>query len=171
MALPRKPGAAQAHGRRGVANGGAACVPACGPLPTTARKRAAAHSLRTTAAAAGPQQALRRNRSAQRGGPRPSAQVCGCSCLPSKLLAILPQLSSSTCLNMRCLPIVYQQCCRPCITCSHRLADRSDVIIENFRPGVMEKWGLGPKDLKPELIYTRISGYGQTGAARRAHKL
>ncbi len=42
-----------------------------------------------------------------------------------------------------------------------RLAERSDVLVENFRPGVMEEWGLGPKDLKPSLIYTRISGYGQ----------
>ncbi|EFN53684.1 hypothetical protein CHLNCDRAFT_25506, partial [Chlorella variabilis] len=33
----------------------------------------------------------------------------------------------------------------------------------NFRPGVMEKWQLGPGDLKPELVYTRISGYGQSG--------
>jgi len=48
----------------------------------------------------------------------------------------------------------------------HRLADRSDVLIENFRPGVMEKWRLGPQDLKRDLIYTRISGYGQTGAWR-----
>ncbi len=37
-----------------------------------------------------------------------------------------------------------------------RLANQSDVLIENFRPGVMEKWKLGPKDLKPDLIYTRI---------------
>ncbi|GAB4815984.1 hypothetical protein N2152v2_003030 [Parachlorella kessleri] len=44
-----------------------------------------------------------------------------------------------------------------------RLAGRVDVLVENFRPGVMEGWGLGPKDLKPELVYTRISGYGQTG--------
>ncbi|KAI8468409.1 MAG: CoA-transferase family III domain-containing protein [Monoraphidium minutum] len=49
-----------------------------------------------------------------------------------------------------------------------RLANRADVLIENFRPGVMEKWGLAPKDLKPELVYTRIrrgrgAGYGQTG--------
>ncbi|NJN46872.1 MAG: CoA transferase [Candidatus Competibacteraceae bacterium] len=47
-----------------------------------------------------------------------------------------------------------------------RLAERSDVLIENFRPGTMEKWGLGPEALKtrnPGLIYTRISGYGQTG--------
>ncbi len=47
-----------------------------------------------------------------------------------------------------------------------RLADRSDVLIENFRPGTMERWGLGPDELKadnPGLIYSRISGYGQTG--------
>jgi hypothetical protein len=36
-----------------------------------------------------------------------------------------------------------------------------DVVVENFRPGVMEGWGLGPSDLSPSLIYTRISGYGQ----------
>jgi crotonobetainyl-CoA:carnitine CoA-transferase CaiB-like acyl-CoA transferase len=46
------------------------------------------------------------------------------------------------------------------------LAVKCDVLIENFRPGTMEKWGLGPDELKrlnPELIYTRVSGYGQTG--------
>ena len=46
------------------------------------------------------------------------------------------------------------------------LARRSDVLIENFRPGTMERWGLGPEDLRaanPELVYTRVSGYGQTG--------
>lgn len=46
------------------------------------------------------------------------------------------------------------------------LASQSDVLIENFKPGTMEKWGLGPnelKALKPELIYTRVSGYGQSG--------
>ncbi len=49
---------------------------------------------------------------------------------------------------------------------ARRLADRADILIENFRPGTMEKWGLGPEDLKttnPGLIYARISGYGQTG--------
>lgn len=43
---------------------------------------------------------------------------------------------------------------------------KADVVIENFRPGVMEGWGLGPEvfeALHPELVYTRISGYGQTG--------
>ena len=44
-----------------------------------------------------------------------------------------------------------------------QLAARSDVLLENFRPGVMEKWGLGPADLKPDLVYARISGYGQSG--------
>jgi crotonobetainyl-CoA:carnitine CoA-transferase CaiB-like acyl-CoA transferase len=47
-----------------------------------------------------------------------------------------------------------------------KLADQSDVLIENFRPGAMEKWGLGPDALRatnPGLIYTRVSGYGQDG--------
>jgi crotonobetainyl-CoA:carnitine CoA-transferase CaiB-like acyl-CoA transferase len=47
-----------------------------------------------------------------------------------------------------------------------RLALRSDVLIENFRPGTMEKWGLGPEVFTaehPSLIYARVSGYGQTG--------
>ncbi len=51
------------------------------------------------------------------------------------------------------------------------LSAQCDVLIENFRPGVMEDWNLGPETLKarqPELIYTRISGYGQTGP--NAHK-
>jgi len=47
-----------------------------------------------------------------------------------------------------------------------QLAQRSDVLIENFRPGTMEKWGLGPMEFErsnPGLIYARISGYGQDG--------
>ena len=47
-----------------------------------------------------------------------------------------------------------------------KLLDTADVVIENFRPGAMEKWGLGPEDVKarnPGIIYTRISGYGQDG--------
>lgn len=46
------------------------------------------------------------------------------------------------------------------------LAKHCDVLVENFRPGVMEEWQLGPEHIKainPDLIYTRISGYGQTG--------
>jgi len=46
------------------------------------------------------------------------------------------------------------------------LVQTADVFVENFRPGTMEKWGLGPDDVKkknPGLIYARISGYGQTG--------
>jgi crotonobetainyl-CoA:carnitine CoA-transferase CaiB-like acyl-CoA transferase len=47
-----------------------------------------------------------------------------------------------------------------------RLALDADVIIENYRPGVLEKWGLGYEDLKrlnPAVIMVRLSGYGQTG--------
>lgn len=47
-----------------------------------------------------------------------------------------------------------------------RLLNTADVVIENFKPGTMEKWGLGPDEFKesnPALIYARISGYGQTG--------
>ncbi|MGD8680407.1 MAG: CaiB/BaiF CoA-transferase family protein [Lysobacterales bacterium] len=46
------------------------------------------------------------------------------------------------------------------------LAGKCQVLVENFRPGVMEKWGLGPTDLwadNPGLVYARISGYGQDG--------
>ncbi|PLW68099.1 CaiB/BaiF CoA transferase family protein [Pseudohalioglobus lutimaris] len=46
------------------------------------------------------------------------------------------------------------------------LINTADVVVENFRPGLMEEWGMGPGDLKmdnPGLIYARISGYGQDG--------
>ena len=49
------------------------------------------------------------------------------------------------------------------------LAATADIVLENFRPGTMEKWGLGPEDLherNPGLIYARVSGYGQTGRYR-----
>lgn len=47
-----------------------------------------------------------------------------------------------------------------------RLVAGADILIENFRPGTMEKWGLGYEALKavnPGLIMVRVSGYGQTG--------
>jgi crotonobetainyl-CoA:carnitine CoA-transferase CaiB-like acyl-CoA transferase len=49
----------------------------------------------------------------------------------------------------------------------------ADVLVENFRPGVLEKWGLGPEQLhslNPGLIMLRVTGFGQTGpyARRRA---
>ena len=46
------------------------------------------------------------------------------------------------------------------------LAGKCDVLIENFRPGTLEKWGMAPEALKalnPRLIVARVSGYGQTG--------
>ena len=50
-----------------------------------------------------------------------------------------------------------------------QLVQGADVLIENFRPGAMEGWGLGPDELlrlNPRLIMLRISGYGQTGPYR-----
>jgi len=50
-----------------------------------------------------------------------------------------------------------------------KLALEADVLIENFRPGAMEGWHLGPEELlaaNPRLIVLRISGYGQTGPYR-----
>jgi formyl-CoA transferase len=50
-----------------------------------------------------------------------------------------------------------------------KLALEADVLVENFRPGAMEGWNLGPDELlaaNPKLIVLRISGYGQTGPYR-----
>ena len=46
------------------------------------------------------------------------------------------------------------------------LIARSDMLVENFVPGTLEKWGLGPEELwktQPGLVIVRVSGYGQTG--------
>jgi len=50
------------------------------------------------------------------------------------------------------------------------LAARADVLVENFRAGTMDAWGLGYEELSrvnPRLVYTALSGYGQTGPYRR----
>jgi formyl-CoA transferase len=67
-------------------------------------------------------------------------------------------------------------CNKKCVTLNLRvpegqrlareLAKRVDVVLENFRPGTLEKWGLGYEELEkenPGIILARISGYGQTG--------
>lgn len=49
------------------------------------------------------------------------------------------------------------------------LAASADVVLENFRPGTMERWNLGPADVhavNANVIYARVSGYGQTGRYR-----
>ncbi len=51
-----------------------------------------------------------------------------------------------------------------------RLAERADALIEGFRPGVMERLGLGPEAMhasNPRLVYGRMTGWGQYGPARR----
>src|SRR5690606_1200553 len=53
-----------------------------------------------------------------------------------------------------------------CIELVKQLIEQADVVIENFRPGTLEKWGIGPAQMReknPKLIYARISGYGQNG--------
>ncbi|MFJ8927537.1 CaiB/BaiF CoA transferase family protein [Streptomyces sp. NPDC102364] len=57
-----------------------------------------------------------------------------------------------------------------------RLTDQADVLVEGFRPGVMERAGLGPAPLlarNPGLVYARMTGWGQTGplAARAGHDI
>lgn len=50
-----------------------------------------------------------------------------------------------------------------------RLAERCDIVLENFRPGTLERLGLGPdvlQSVRPDVILVRISGYGQTGPYR-----
>ena len=54
---------------------------------------------------------------------------------------------------------------------ARRLALEADIVIENYRPGVLEKWNLGYEQLReinPALIMVRLSGYGQTGPMRDA---
>ena len=49
---------------------------------------------------------------------------------------------------------------------SEKILDKADILVENFKPGTLDKWGYGWKDLKdkyPRLIYASASGFGQTG--------
>lgn len=50
-----------------------------------------------------------------------------------------------------------------------RLAERADVVVENFRPGTLERWGLGYEELSarnPGLVLARVTGFGQRGPYR-----
>ncbi len=54
-----------------------------------------------------------------------------------------------------------------------KLVEKSDVLVENFVPGTMEKWGIGYnvlKEINPGLIYAKISGYGNEGLERYTQK-
>jgi formyl-CoA transferase len=69
--------------------------------------------------------------------------------------------------NKRSLALDLRQ--KPAQDIVRRLAAEADVLIENFRPGALEGWGLDPAELvktNPRLILLRISGYGQTGPYR-----
>lgn len=52
---------------------------------------------------------------------------------------------------------------------ARRLVARSDIVLENFRPGTLDKWGLGleaMREVKPDIILVSVSAYGQTGPYR-----
>ncbi|MBX3272882.1 MAG: CoA transferase [Sandaracinaceae bacterium] len=69
--------------------------------------------------------------------------------------------------NKRCVAIDLRQLEGQAL--AKRLILGADVLIENFRPGTMERWGLGPDVFereRPSLIYARVSGYGQSGPYR-----
>src|SRR4051812_31028594 len=47
-----------------------------------------------------------------------------------------------------------------------RMVEKADIVVENYRPGTFERWGLGYKELSainPKLVLVRVSGFGQTG--------
>ena len=74
----------------------------------------------------------------------------------------LPWLSESR--NKKCITLDLRK--PDGVALIKRLVEQSDVLIENFQPGTMEKWGLGWDVLSavnPRLIMVRITGYGQTG--------
>jgi crotonobetainyl-CoA:carnitine CoA-transferase CaiB-like acyl-CoA transferase len=48
-----------------------------------------------------------------------------------------------------------------------RLVERADVVCENFRPGTLEAWNIGPEDCDPRLVWARISVFGQDGPNAR----
>jgi crotonobetainyl-CoA:carnitine CoA-transferase CaiB-like acyl-CoA transferase len=51
-----------------------------------------------------------------------------------------------------------------------KLAGTADVVVENFRPGTLERWGIGPDQLhrvNPDLVLVRLTGFGQTGPYAR----
>src|SRR5437899_809484 len=45
---------------------------------------------------------------------------------------------------------------------ARKLFATADILIENFRPGTLERWGLAPDTLDPQLIVVRVTGFGQT---------
>lgn len=74
----------------------------------------------------------------------------------------LPWLSESR--NKKCITLDLRK--PDGVALIKRLVEQSDVLIENFQPGTMERWGLGwdvLSAINPRLIMVRISGYGQTG--------
>lgn len=60
------------------------------------------------------------------------------------------------------------------VTILKKLAKKADILVENFRPGTLEKWGVGYDVLKeenPDLIMIRVSGYGRLGHIKKKQDL
>jgi succinyl-CoA--D-citramalate CoA-transferase len=69
--------------------------------------------------------------------------------------------------NKRCVTINLRT--EPGQELLRRLLETADIFVENFRPGTLERWGIGPDvlaELNPRLIVVRVSGFGQTGPER-----
>ena len=69
--------------------------------------------------------------------------------------------------NKQCVTIDLKQAAGQRL--ARRLAAASDVVVENFKPGMLESWGLGWEELhaaNPRLVMVRVSGFGQTGPYR-----
>ena len=69
--------------------------------------------------------------------------------------------------NKQCVTIDLKQAAGQGL--ARRLAAASDVVVENFKPGMLESWGLGWEELhaaNPRLVMVRVSGFGQTGPYR-----
>ena len=78
--------------------------------------------------------------------------------------AKVPTFWKSYCRNKRSLALDFRA--EGSVGILKRLIDGADVVIENFRPGTMEKMGLDPAELvvgRPDLVVLRVSGFGQTG--------
>src|SRR6266536_5113207 len=61
-------------------------------------------------------------------------------------------------------------CSSDLIEILHKLAAKSEVLLEAYRPGALDKLGLGSADVKainPRIVYTSVSGFGQSGPDRR----
>ena len=86
---------------------------------------------------------------------------------PGKSMSAIPMETHCEVLNRGRRSVVLDLKSTEGVRAAKELIAKADIVIEGFRPGVMEKLGLGPEDciaLRPSLIYGRMTGWGQDGA-------